>query len=79
MCPMAMDRVASSLRGAERRRREQYPQLPAAPDGYPIFPDTSSWPVVFPDLPAALEGCWGGPAADPGRPVAPACGHRDGR
>ncbi len=53
---MAMDRVASSLRGAERRRREQYPQLPAAPDGYPIFPDTSSWPVVFPELPPAPDG-----------------------
>ena len=53
---MAMDRVASSWRGGERRRREQYPQLPPAPDDYPIFPDTSVWPVVFPELPAAPDG-----------------------
>ena len=59
---MVMDRVASSLRGAERRRREpQYPQLPAAPDGYPVFPDTSTWPVLFPKLPDA-------PAGGPRRP-----------
>ena len=53
---MAMDRVASSWRGAERRRREVYPQLPPAPDDYPIFPDTSKWPVVFPELPPAPDG-----------------------
>ena len=50
---MTMHRVAGSLRGAERRRGEQFPQLPPAPDDYPIFPDTSVWPVVFPDLPPA--------------------------
>ena len=34
---MAMDRVASSWRGAERRRREAYPQLPPAPEGMDII------------------------------------------
>ena len=54
---MVMDRVTSSWRGAERRRREQqYPQLPAAPDDYPVFPDTSTWPVLFPALPDAPGG-----------------------
>ena len=53
---MAMDRVTSSWRGAERRRREQFPQLPPAPADYPVFPDTSAWPVVFPELPPAPGG-----------------------
>lgn len=38
------------------RRKEQFPQLPQAPDDYPIFPDTSSWPVVFPQLPSVAGG-----------------------
>ncbi|NBP85514.1 MAG: isoprenyl transferase, partial [Mycobacteriaceae bacterium] len=38
---MATNRVTSSWRGAERRRRESYPQLPPAPEDYPVFPDTS--------------------------------------
>ena len=53
---MAMDRLTSSLRGAERRRRERLPQLPPPPDDYPVFPDTSAWPVVFPELPPAPDG-----------------------
>ena len=60
---MVMDRVTSSWRGAERRRLEQqYPQLPAAPDDYPVFPDTSAWPVLFPTLPDAPGG---GPCRPP--------------
>ena len=53
---MAMDRLTSSWRGAERRRKEQFPQLPPPPDDYPVFPDTSAWPVVFPELPPAPDG-----------------------
>ena len=36
---------------AMKRGKETYPQLPPAPDDYPTFPDKSSWPVVFPELP----------------------------
>jgi len=32
------------------------PQLPPAPDDYPVFPDTSTWPVAFPELPPAPGG-----------------------
>jgi trans,polycis-decaprenyl diphosphate synthase len=32
------------------------PQLPAAPDGYPTFPDRSTWPVAFPELPPSPDG-----------------------
>ena len=53
---MAMDRLTSSWRGAERRRKGQFPQLPPPPDDYPVFPDTSAWPVVFPELPPAPDG-----------------------
>jgi trans,polycis-decaprenyl diphosphate synthase len=53
---MAMERVASSWRGGERRRREQFPQLTQPPADYPVFPDTSVWPVVFPELPPASDG-----------------------
>jgi trans,polycis-decaprenyl diphosphate synthase len=53
---MATDRVASSWRGAERRRRERFPQLPPPPEDYPVFPDTSAWPVVFPELPPVPDG-----------------------
>ncbi|MFM8599986.1 MAG: decaprenyl diphosphate synthase [Mycobacterium sp.] len=57
-----VNRVTSSWRGAERRRREHFPQLPPAPESYPVFPDTSSWPVVFPQLPSAPGG---GPCRPP--------------
>ncbi len=33
-----------------------FPQLPPAPDDYPVFPDTSTWPVDFPELPPAPDG-----------------------
>ena len=38
------------------RSRPEFPQLPAAPDDYPTFPDKSTWPVVFPDLPPVPGG-----------------------
>lgn len=53
---MTTDRVTSAWRGVDRRRRPRFPQLPPAPDDYPVFPDTSAWPVVFPDLPAPPGG-----------------------
>ncbi|SPM41848.1 Undecaprenyl pyrophosphate synthase, partial [Mycobacterium numidiamassiliense] len=39
-----------------------FPQLPAAPDDYPTFPDRSTWPVVFPELPPSSDG---GPSRPP--------------
>jgi trans,polycis-decaprenyl diphosphate synthase len=39
-----------------------FPQLPAAPDDYPTFPDKSQWPVPFPDLPPPPGG---GPSRPP--------------
>jgi trans,polycis-decaprenyl diphosphate synthase len=62
---MAMDRVVSSWLGGERRRKERFPQLPPAPDDYPVFPDTSTWPVVFPALPPVSGG---GPRRPPQHP-----------
>lgn len=47
---------------AIRRRKEQFPQLPPAPEDYPTFPDISTWPVVFPELPP-VQG--GGPRRPP--------------
>ncbi|SPM35970.1 Undecaprenyl pyrophosphate synthase, partial [Mycobacterium rhizamassiliense] len=41
----------------ERKGRSiDFPQLPAAPDDYPTFPDKSTWPVPFPDLPPSADG-----------------------
>jgi trans,polycis-decaprenyl diphosphate synthase len=70
---MVMNRVSSSWRGADFRRDwgnrqlagEQDPQLDPAPDGYPTFPDKSTWPVIFPELPAAPGG---GPRRPPQHP-----------
>ena len=69
---MATNRVAGSLRGAERRRGERFPQLPPPPPDYPVFPDTSAWPVVFPDLPPAPGGGPRRPPQHPSRAVPPA-------
>ena len=42
---------------AERRLKStDFPQLPPAPDDYPVFPDKSTWPVAFPELPASRDG-----------------------
>ncbi|GFG70028.1 decaprenyl diphosphate synthase [Mycolicibacter senuensis] len=43
-------------------RKGNCPQLPGAPEDYPVFPDTSTWPVVFPQLPAPPGG---GPCRPP--------------
>jgi len=45
---MGTSRVSRSERRAERKRKSDFPQLAPAPDDYPVFPDTSTWPVVFP-------------------------------
>ncbi|GFG95280.1 decaprenyl diphosphate synthase [Mycobacterium timonense] len=39
-----------------------FPQLPPAPEDYPVFPDKSTWPVVFPELPPSADG---GPCRPP--------------
>jgi trans,polycis-decaprenyl diphosphate synthase len=50
-------------RNHERKLKPtDYPQLPAAPDGYPTFPDRSTWPVAFPELPPSPGG---GPSRPP--------------
>ncbi|MGO9382901.1 MAG: decaprenyl diphosphate synthase [Mycobacterium sp.] len=41
---------------ARKLRSTDFPQLPAAPDNYPTFPDKSTWPVVFPELPPSPDG-----------------------
>ncbi|OBF11223.1 decaprenyl diphosphate synthase [Mycobacterium sp. 852002-10029_SCH5224772] len=39
-----------------------FPQLPPAPQDYPVFPDKSTWPVAFPELPPSADG---GPCRPP--------------
>ncbi|ORW28826.1 UDP pyrophosphate synthase [Mycobacterium paraense] len=42
---------------AERKPKStDFPQLPPAPDDYPVFPDKSTWPVAFPELPPSPGG-----------------------
>ena len=81
---MGTSRVSRSERKAERKRKTDFPQLAPAPDDYPVFPDKSTWPVVFPALPPARAG---GPrrppqhiskAAAPRIPVARVEGHKMG-
>ena len=38
------------------RKGSDFPQLPPAPEDYPVFPDKSTWPVVFPELPPSRDG-----------------------
>jgi trans,polycis-decaprenyl diphosphate synthase len=48
---------------AERKSKSTgFPQLPPAPDDYPVFPDKSTWPVAFPELPPSPDG---GPSRPP--------------
>jgi trans,polycis-decaprenyl diphosphate synthase len=72
---MVMNRVSSSWRGAESKRKPaktEYPQLPPAPADYPTFPDKSTWPVVFPDLPPSPDGGPRRPPVHPSRAQPPA-------
>ena len=73
-------RVTARARAERKLKSTDFPQLPAAPDDYPTFPDKSTWPVVFPELPpsagrrpepAAAAHFEGGRAADPGRTDCP--------
>ncbi len=68
---MATNRVNRSWRAADRKRKDQFPQLPPAPDDYPTFPDTSTWPVIFPELPQAPGGGPRRPPQHPSRASAP--------
>lgn len=45
-------------RGSGRKvgRAPDFPQPPPAPHDYPVFPDKSTWPVVFPELPPTPGG-----------------------
>ncbi len=66
---MAMNRAGAR---AERTRKPSgLSQLPPAPEGYPMFPDTSTWPVVFPELPAPPAGGPCRPPQHPSRAAAP--------
>ena len=47
---------------ARKLKSADFPQLPAAPDDYPTFPDKSTWPAVFPELPPSADG---GPSRPP--------------
>ena len=55
----------------KRAGRTTYPQLPPAPDDYPTFPDTSTWPVVFPELPPPRTAGRAARRSTPRRPAAP--------
>ncbi|HET9876802.1 MAG TPA: decaprenyl diphosphate synthase [Mycobacterium sp.] len=67
---MATKRAGGSWRVAGRSKK-LYPQLPAAPDDYPVFPDTSTWPVVFPELPPSSAGGPRRPPQHPSKATAP--------
>ena len=56
---------------AGRGRERTYPQLPPAPDDYPTFPDTSTWPVLFPDLPPQTDGRFARPPQHTSKAAAP--------
>ena len=51
--------------------KTSYPQLPPAPDDYPTFPDKSTWPVVFPDLPPRTNGWFSRPPQHTSKESAP--------
>jgi trans,polycis-decaprenyl diphosphate synthase len=53
------------MRPVAKPKSTDFPQLPAAPDDYPTFPDKSTWPVVFPELPPSP---YGGPCRPPQHP-----------
>ena len=56
---------------ALKRGKNTYPQLPPAPDDYPTFPDKSTWPVVFPELPPKTNGPFSRPPQHTSKESAP--------
>ena len=44
------------MKWERKRDRVGVTRLPPAPDDYPTFPDTSTWPVIFPELPPTPGG-----------------------
>jgi trans,polycis-decaprenyl diphosphate synthase len=54
-----------------KQAKAAFPQLPPAPDDYPTFPDTSTWPVVFPELPPNTNGRFARPPQHPSKAAAP--------
>jgi len=56
---------------ARKLKPTGFPQLPAAPDDYPTFPDKSTWPVVFPELPPSPDGGPSRPPQHTSKAVAP--------
>ena len=63
---MAIERA-----GWRKKDRVTYPQLSPAPDNYPTFPDKSTWPVVFPDLPPRTNGRFARPPQHTSKAAAP--------
>lgn len=56
----------------ERKLRStDFPQWPAAPEDYPTFPDNSTWPVIFPELPPSPDGGPRRPPQHPSKAAAP--------
>jgi len=58
-------------RKGQRASTAIHPQLPPAPDDYPTFPDKSTWPVVFPDLPPHTNGRFARPPQHTSKAAAP--------
>lgn len=56
---------------ARKLKPTGFPQLPAAPDDYPTFPDKSTWPVVFPELPPSPDGIPSRPPQHTSKAAAP--------
>ena len=59
--------MATERRGG----KSTYPQLPRRLTTIPTFPDTSTWPVVFPELPPRTNGKFARPPQHTSKAVAP--------
>ena len=65
---MVMNRISAGRKAQGRLKSPNspdFPQLEPAPEDYPIFPGSSTWPVVFPELPPSVDG---GPCRPPQHP-----------